>query len=69
MSFSPQKFRCPWCGKNEFHITEDFTKSVCDACGCEIDYNKIPFLRSIMAQVKDLRDAMSFNKKEDDDKE
>ena len=50
-------WNCPNCQKRSFHLNKDWTKSICDKCGFEIDYEKIPILKDMVELAKQVARA------------
>ena len=55
-----EKYNCIHCGKKEFHLTSDFSKGVCDNCGFEFHYEKLPFMKNLIGFARELKKVMKF---------
>ena len=55
-----EMYKCPSCGENTFHLTNELTRAECDSCGVWLNYKKIPFMNDMMNLIESVRDAFSF---------
>lgn len=53
-------YTCPNCKKKAYHLNSDWTGTICDKCGFEVDHTKIPFLKGIVKIMEDMKKAIKM---------